>query len=57
MFCGVTYFPRSPEVIKHQIFFNITLLLIQEVVNTYVMYNRLIGTNKQCVTYKGQVGT
>ena len=31
-----------------------TLLLIHELVNTFVMFSRLIGTDKPCVTYKGQ---
>ena len=57
IFGAVTYFPRSSEVIKVTFFKNFTLLLIQELVNTFVMYNRLIGTDKQCVTCKGQVVT
>ena len=35
-------------------FFNFTALLIQELVNTFVMLNILVGTGKQCMTCKGQ---
>ena len=58
IFCAVTSFSRFAEVIKGHIFLNFTLQLIQVFMNTFVMmYNRHIGTNKQCVTYKGQVVT
>ena len=50
----MSYFARSPEVIKGLIFLKFTLLLIQELVNNFVMYNRLKGTNKQYLTSKSR---
>ena len=52
-FGTVTFLTRSPEVIKGHTFFKLTLLLIQELVNTFVILNIQVGTDKQCLTCKG----
>ena len=44
----MSYFPRSPEVIKGLIFLKFKLLMIQELVNKFVM------TNKQYLTSKSR---
>ena len=53
----LTYLTRSPEVIEGRTFYNFTILMLHELVNTFVMLTRLVCMNKQCVPFQGQVVT